>query len=108
MLIFLKIRIEYRQCISKTILNIKEYIYKTINNIKEVKTRGATTIIITTDKIDNEFNPADYKIVIPTTNDFINPMVATIPLQLIGYETAKLKGCEIDTPKNLAKSVTVE
>ena len=78
------------------------------NNIKEVKTRGATTIIITTDKIDNEFNPADYKIVIPTTNDFINPMVATIPLQLIGYETAKLKGCEIDTPKNLAKSVTVE
>lgn len=81
---------------------------KTINNIKEVKTRGATTIIITTDKIDNEFNPADYKIVIPTTNDFINPMVATIPLQLIGYETAKLKGCEIDTPKNLAKSVTVE
>lgn len=81
---------------------------KTINNIKEVKARGATTIIITTDKIDNEFNPADYKIVIPTTNDFINPMVATIPLQLIGYETAKLRGCEIDTPKNLAKSVTVE
>ena len=35
-------------------------------------------------------------------------MVATIPLQIIGYETAKLKGCEIDTPKNLAKSVTVE
>jgi len=81
---------------------------KTISNIKEVKSRGATTILITTSEIDNEFNPADYKVVTPSVNDFISPMVNAIPLQLIGYETAKLKGCDIDKPKNLAKSVTVE
>lgn len=81
---------------------------KTINNIKEVKSRGAIVTLITTKQIDNEFCPADYKIVMPTINDFIIPMVAAIPLQLIGYETAKLKKCDIDKPKNLAKSVTVE
>jgi len=81
---------------------------KTISNIKEVKSRGAIITLITTEQIDNEFSPADYKVIIPSINDFINPMICAIPLQLIGYETAKLRKCDIDKPKNLAKSVTVE
>ena len=85
--------------------NISE---KTISNIKEVKARGAAVTIIITDKLDSNFDWADNKIVIPEINDFIKPIIASIPLQLIGYETAKLRGCDIDKPKNLAKSVTVE
>ncbi len=81
---------------------------KTISNIKEVKSRGAVITLIVADKIDDDFDFADYKVVTPSVNDFISPMVNAIPLQLIGYMTAKLKGCDIDKPKNLAKSVTVE
>lgn len=80
---------------------------KTIGNIKEVKSRGAVISLITTEQIDDNFD-VDYKVVMPTLNDFISPMVCAIPLQLISYETAKLRGCDIDKPKNLAKSVTVE
>ena len=81
---------------------------KTISNIKEVKSRGAVITLIVADKIDDDFDFADYKVITPSVNDFISPMVSAIPLQLIGYMTAKLKGCDIDKPKNLAKSVTVE
>ena len=83
--------------------SIKE---KTISNIKEVKARGAKTIIISNEDIDN--NLFDYNIKIPKTNQFLQPLLAVIPLQMIAYETAKLRGCDIDKPKNLAKSVTVE
>lgn len=50
----------------------------------------------------------DTKIVIPKVNDLFSPLLTVIPLQLIAYEVAKIKGCSIDKPKNLAKSVTVE
>ena len=81
---------------------------KTISNIKEAKSRGANITLIVTDKLNKRFDWANDTIVIPETNDFIMPIITSIPLQLIGYETAKMRGCEIDTPKNLAKSVTVE
>ena len=81
---------------------------KTINNIKEVKARGAKITLIATDNIKNDFTFADNKVIIPFINDFINPLITIIPLQLISYEVAKLRGCDIDKPKNLAKSVTVE
>ena len=55
---------------------------------------------------DNEVY--DEKVVIPKVNDIFEPLLAVIPLQMIAYELAKLKGCSIDKPKNLAKSVTVE
>jgi len=90
------------------IITDKHIADKTISNIKEVKARGAYITLITTDALDNNSNFADKKIVVPEINDFVKPIITTIPLQLIGYETAKLRGCEIDTPKNLAKSVTVE
>lgn len=80
---------------------------KTISNIKEVKSRGANVICITNQNIeDNEVY--DEKVVIPKVNDIFEPLLAVIPLQMIAYELAKLKGCSIDKPKNLAKSVTVE
>ena len=65
-------------------------------------------ILILNDKlnIDEEFYNS--KIVIPSIHDLFQPLITVIPLQLIAYETAKLKQCDIDKPKNLAKSVTVE
>lgn len=78
---------------------------KTISNLKEVLARGATCYLIT----DNNYNDTNMKIVkIPKTNDFLKPVLIIIPYQLIAYYTAYLKGNDIDKPKNLAKSVTVE
>jgi glucosamine--fructose-6-phosphate aminotransferase (isomerizing) len=81
---------------------------KTISNIKEVKSRGAYVIFITTKELDIENDFYDQKIVLPNINEFIRPLLTLIPLQLIAYETAKLKNLDIDKPRNLAKSVTVE
>jgi glucosamine--fructose-6-phosphate aminotransferase (isomerizing) len=85
-------------------------IEKTISNIKEVKARGAYTIFITNNKFKNINSKdfADITLYLPDTDDIISPIITTTALQLISYETAKLKGCDIDKPKNLAKSVTVE
>ena len=81
---------------------------KTISNIKEVKSRGANTILVTNEENDNNYDCIDNKIIIPTTHKLFEPILAVIPLQTLAYEVAKLRGCDIDQPKNLAKSVTVE
>ena len=82
-------------------------ISKTISNIKEVKSRGAKVIYITNnDDIDTSFY--DIKVRIPKVNNLLSPLLTVIPLQLIAYNLAKIEGCSIDKPKNLAKSVTVE
>jgi glutamine---fructose-6-phosphate transaminase (isomerizing) len=78
---------------------------KTISNLQEVVSRGAKTIVITNQKIDNLF---DYTIEIPETNTFLSPIISVIPLQLLSYYIAKFKGLDVDKPRNLAKSVTVE
>ena len=78
---------------------------KTISNIEEVKSRGATTIGIINS--DSNYN-FDYKVEIPKVHKLLQPLLTVIPLQLIAYEVAKLRNCDIDKPKNLAKSVTVE
>ena len=78
---------------------------KTISNIEEVRSRGATIICITNDEKINNY---DYNIKIKKVHKLLQPVLAVIPLQLIAYETAKVRGCDIDKPKNLAKSVTVE
>lgn len=92
------IAINTRQCLSE----------KTISNIKEVKSRGAHTIYLTTDSIITDSNFYDQKIILPTLNEFVMPIITVVPLQCLSYEVAKLRGCDIDKPKNLAKSVTVE
>lgn len=81
---------------------------KTISNIKEVKSRGAFVICVTNNDFSDDSSFYDEKIVIPRVNDLLSPLLTIIPLQMIAYELAKLKGCNIDKPKNLAKSVTVE
>lgn len=79
---------------------------KTISNIKEVKARGAYSIVITNQDIDNSV--VDELIKIPTTSPFLQPIITIVPLQLLAYQVARLNGCDIDKPRNLAKSVTVE
>ncbi len=79
---------------------------KTISNIKEVKARNAYVIFITNEFIESDFY--DKIIVIPKVSKLVSPIISVIPLQLISYEVAKLRGCDIDKPRNLAKSVTVE
>jgi glucosamine--fructose-6-phosphate aminotransferase (isomerizing) len=78
---------------------------KTISNIQEVKSRGAKCVIISN---DDSINGYDYTIVIPKVHKILQPLLTVLPLQLISYEVAKLRDCNIDKPKNLAKSVTVE
>ena len=79
---------------------------KTISNIKEVKARGAYVICITNTKVGKDCY--DEIIKVEKTNKFFQALVSIIPLQVIAYETAKSLGCDIDKPRNLAKSVTVE
>ena len=79
---------------------------KTISNIKEVKARDAYVLFITCDNIEGDFY--DKKIVIPKVSPLTQSLVTIIPLQILSYEIAKIRGCEIDKPRNLAKSVTVE
>lgn len=81
---------------------------KTVSNIKEVKSRGANTILVTNEENNNNYDCIDNKVIIPTTHKLFEPILAVIPLQALAYEVAKLRGCDIDQPKNLAKSVTVE
>ena len=86
-----------------------ENIYeKTISNIKEVVSRGAYVILIISKHLDKEGDFYNEKIVIENTDSLINSLIAIIPLQLLAYNIALLKGCDIDKPRNLAKSVTVE
>lgn len=80
---------------------------KTVSNIKETKARGSFSIFITTsDECSKDF--ADITLKLPKLSEFVEPLLIVTVLQLIAYETAKLKNCDIDKPKNLAKSVTVE
>lgn len=81
---------------------------KTISNIKEVKSRGADVVLVTTESLNKESDFYNEKIVIPNTHKLLQPLLTVIPLQLLSYEIAKLRNCNIDKPKNLAKSVTVE
>ncbi len=77
---------------------------KTISNICEVKARGAMIIVVS----NEEGFESDYLIKVPRVSEFLQPILVVPCLQLIAYEVAKIRGCDIDKPKNLAKSVTVE
>ncbi len=81
---------------------------KTISNIKEVKARGAMVILVCGADVVVEEGVCDYLIRLPEAEELLMPMVAAVPLQLIAYYTAVLKGNDVDKPRNLAKSVTVE
>ncbi len=81
--------------------------FKTLSNVKEVCARGALSIIITNDrKMDKDIYK--HMIVVPKVHELISPLLVIVKCQLISYYVAKLNGCDIDKPRNLAKSVTVE
>ena len=81
---------------------------KTISNMVEVKARGAFVLAVTCEENKEIEKAADYVIYIPETNPYFANSLAIIPLQLFGYYVAVGKGCDVDKPRNLAKSVTVE
>jgi len=85
---------------------------KTISNAMEVKARGARVLAVTTEslrrKVESNTDAVDDTIVIPDFEPLFLPSLAIIPLQLFAYYVALERGCEIDKPRNLAKSVTVE
>ena len=89
-----------------TILTDKNLVKKSISNTQEVITRGAKTLIITNQNLPN-YN-FDTVVEIPEINEFISPVLAIVPLQLLAYYISKEKGLDVDKPRNLAKSVTVE
>ena len=89
-----------------SIITDKALVEKTISNIQEVITRGAKTLVVTNQDIDK--NMFDEVITIPKTDCFISPILSVIPLQLLAYYISKEKGLDVDKPRNLAKSVTVE
>jgi glucosamine--fructose-6-phosphate aminotransferase (isomerizing) len=81
---------------------------KVISNIQEVKARGGKVIAIVSEGDVTVKDMAEYVIEIPQTAEAFVPLVATIPLQLLSYHIAVMRGCNVDQPRNLAKSVTVE
>ena len=89
-----------------SIMTDSNLVEKTVSNIQEVITRGAKTLVITNQNID--VNQFDMVIQIPDTNPLVSPILSIIPLQLFSYYISKEKGLDVDKPRNLAKSVTVE
>jgi len=81
---------------------------KMLSNIQEVKARGAEVIAIATEGDERIGDLADHVLFVPRTHELLAPVVVTVPLQLLAYHIAKLRGCDVDQPRNLAKSVTVE
>jgi glucosamine--fructose-6-phosphate aminotransferase (isomerizing) len=81
---------------------------KVVSNIQEVKARKGKIIAIVTEGDETVKEIADYVIEIPETDEILVPLVSAIPLQLLAYHIAVMRGCNVDQPRNLAKSVTVE
>ena len=81
---------------------------KTLSNIKEVKARGAEVLLVTTDANKSMVPEADHVIYIPETHELFMPSLEVVPMQMLGYYIALARNCDIDKPRNLAKSVTVE
>jgi glucosamine--fructose-6-phosphate aminotransferase (isomerizing) len=87
----------------------KDEVYpKVVSNIQEVKARGGRIIAITTEGNGDLRGLVDHELRVPLTNPLLSPLVTVIPLQLLAYHIAVLRGCDVDRPRNLAKSVTVE
>ena len=88
------------------IMTDENFVPKTVSYLQEVVSRGAKTLIVTNQEIDN--NLFDIIINIPKISEYISPVLSVVPLQLLAYYISKEKGLDVDKPRNLAKSVTVE
>jgi glucosamine--fructose-6-phosphate aminotransferase (isomerizing) len=85
-----------------------KYFEKTLSNMQEVIARGGKILFITDNKKESLNENIRFGLRVPHLDDFLSPILLTIPLQLLAYHVALLKGCDVDKPRNLAKSVTVE
>jgi glutamine---fructose-6-phosphate transaminase (isomerizing) len=81
---------------------------RTVSNIKEAKARGAVIVALVTEGDREVQDMADHLITLPQTNEYLSAVLEVVPLQLLAYHIAVLRGCDVDQPRNLAKSVTVE
>ncbi len=81
---------------------------KTMSNIKEVKARGAVVVAICKENLQEDCQECDEQILLPRVNPLLAPIVAVVPLQIFAYYMAVFRGADVDKPRNLAKSVTVE
>lgn len=90
------------------VITNEELYKKTLSNVVEVRTRGAFVLAVTNEDNVIDKNTADYVIYIPKTHKYFTSSLAVIPLQLFGYYVSVGRGCDVDKPRNLAKSVTVE
>ena len=81
---------------------------KTLSNIQEVKAREGVVVVIACEGDEEAAKMADHLISIPSTNEMLLPILEVVPLQLLAYHIAVRRGCDVDQPRNLAKSVTVE
>jgi glucosamine--fructose-6-phosphate aminotransferase (isomerizing) len=81
---------------------------KLVNNVQEVRARGARTIVIATDDEDSVTPYADTVIRVPDTKSLLTPLLTIVPMQVLSAEIARARGLDVDQPRNLAKSVTVE
>ena len=81
---------------------------KNMSNIEEIKARKGPIIAIATEGDKEIGHKADEVIFVPPTHDSLQPLLTVVPLQLLAYHIAVLRGCDVDKPRNLAKSVTVE
>jgi glucosamine--fructose-6-phosphate aminotransferase (isomerizing) len=86
----------------------KGHYEKVVSNIQEIKSRKGKIIAIVTEGDEQVCELADYVIEIPDCSESLSPLLTTIPLQLLSYHIAVMRGCNVDQPRNLAKSVTVE
>jgi glucosamine--fructose-6-phosphate aminotransferase (isomerizing) len=84
-----------------------EVFTKVVSNMQEVKARGGKVIVVSQEG-DDLRSIADIHIPVPEVPSLLSPVLTVIPLQLLAYHTALLRGCDVDRPRNLAKSVTVE
>src|SRR5207245_2806437 len=81
---------------------------KTLSNIQEVKAREGVVVALVTEGDQEAVKTADHVIELPPTSEFLAPILEIVPLQLLAYHIAVRRGCDVDQPRNLAKSVTVE
>lgn len=91
------------------VATVRDLFDKTMSNVKEVKARGAEVICLTLDSLAQEAaKTADHILTVPQTHPLLQPSLNVIPLQVFAYYAALARGCDVDKPRNLAKSVTVE
>ncbi len=97
-----------KDTVAVSVMTKEELFEKTLSNALEIKARGGTVIAVTTEKLKSKTDCLDFTITVPDCHSLFLPSLTVVPLQLLSYYTAEKRGCDIDKPRNLAKSVTVE